>query len=79
MIQPEYTVELTAPDLFTLESLCKTLRDLGSLDWEESEFSMKVTFRPTSPEIHANLVSFVQRQDALGQGGLGLLVSPRIR
>ena len=37
MNQPEYTVELTAPDLYTLEQLCKSLRDLGSLDWQELE------------------------------------------
>ena len=79
MIQPEYTVELTAPDLFTLEQLCKSLRDLGSLDWEESEFTMKVCFTPTTPEVTANLERFVRHQTALGQGGLGMLVSPRIR
>ena len=79
MIQPEYTIEFNAADLFTLESLCKALRELGSLDWQESEFTMRVTFTPTTAEVHANFERFVRHQTALGQGGLGMLVSPRIR
>ena len=71
-------VELTAPDLFTLEQLCKSLRDLGSLDWEDSEFTMRVTFTPTSPEVHANLERFVRHENSLGQGGLKRCWSHRV-
>lgn len=77
--QTTYNIELNANDLFTLEQMCKAIRECGSSDWGESEFRMIVNITPTSPEVNAALERFVRHQPALGMGGLPLMVLPRIR
>jgi hypothetical protein len=71
LLEQAYEVQVMAGELFVLEQMLKEIKACGSCDWVgDATFTMSIHLTPTNTDTAAKLLGLVERQNALGIGGV---------